>query len=125
MAFEALNSSSDRTTSSVSLFETGSLLDGMDAGGPQSALCNKAIMIISDGAPENYQDVLKDLNPDQRVRIFTYVIGREVTVFEEMKNIACKNRGYVTHVSSMADVRDQVEVCYLRLMTSLNCAFIA
>ena len=107
-----------------------------------AAECNKAIMVISDGgtsffgfvlrriphldefdcsfhaaicvsgAPENFEEIFGLLNPEKRVRIFTYVIGREVTVYDEMKSIACQNRGYVTHVSTMADVRNHVEVSF-------------
>ncbi|XP_055354620.1 voltage-dependent calcium channel subunit alpha-2/delta-4-like isoform X2 [Paramacrobiotus metropolitanus] len=78
----------------------------------ESAGCNKAIMIISDGLPEEYDDLMAELNPEKRVRVFTYVIGREVTDVSNMKKMACLNRGYVTHVSTMADVRDNVEDYY-------------
>ncbi|OQV23305.1 Voltage-dependent calcium channel subunit alpha-2/delta-3 [Hypsibius exemplaris] len=76
-----------------------------------AAECNKAIMVVSDGVPETFEEIFSALNPEKRVRIFTYVIGREVTVYDEMKTIACQNRGYVTHVSTMADVRNHVETC--------------
>ncbi|GAV00516.1 hypothetical protein RvY_11351-2 [Ramazzottius varieornatus] len=91
MAFQALNSSA-------------------------GAECNKAIMVVSDGAPESFQELFAHLNPEKRVRIFTYVIGREVTVYDEMKAIACDNRGYVTHISTMADVRNHVET-YSRVLS--------
>ncbi|CAG0920951.1 unnamed protein product [Notodromas monacha] len=42
--------------------------------------CNQAIMLVTDGAPENYQEIFKKYNrPNMYVRLFTYLIGKEVT----------------------------------------------
>ena len=59
----------------------------------RGALCNQAIMLITDGAPETYQSVFETYNPTQEVRVFTYVIGREVTQIREVYWMACNNRG--------------------------------
>uniref|UniRef100_UPI0037E861C9 voltage-dependent calcium channel subunit alpha-2/delta-4 n=1 Tax=Semicossyphus pulcher TaxID=241346 RepID=UPI0037E861C9 len=75
----------------------------------QGSLCNQAIMLITDGAMEDFQDVFEKFNwPDRRVRVFTYLIGREMTFAENVKWIACNNKGYYTHVSTLADVQENV-----------------
>lgn len=86
----------------------------------EGADCNQAIMLITDGVPENYKDTFKYYNwysnpdnPDQAdmpVRIFTYLIGREVADYREVKWMACANRGYFVHLSTMAEVREQVRM---------------
>ncbi|XP_059508371.1 voltage-dependent calcium channel subunit alpha-2/delta-4-like isoform X8 [Stegostoma tigrinum] len=43
-----------------------------------------------------------------KVRVFTYLIGREVTFAEYVKWIACNNKGYYTHISTLADVQENV-----------------
>ncbi|XP_040886098.1 voltage-dependent calcium channel subunit alpha-2/delta-4 isoform X2 [Toxotes jaculatrix] len=75
----------------------------------QGSLCNQAIMLITDGAMEDFQDVFEEFNwPDRRVRVFTYLIGREMTFAENVKWIACNNKGYYTHISTLADVQENV-----------------
>ncbi|CAG2161553.1 unnamed protein product [Oppiella nova] len=72
--------------------------------------CNQAIMLITDGAPETFEDVFRTYNwPNIPVRVFTYLIGREVTDSQEVYWMACHNRGYYTHVSNLAEVREQVQ----------------
>uniref|UniRef100_A0A8B9Q4U8 Calcium voltage-gated channel auxiliary subunit alpha2delta 4 n=1 Tax=Apteryx owenii TaxID=8824 RepID=A0A8B9Q4U8_APTOW len=78
-----------------------------DAG--QGGLCNQAIMLITDGAVEDYEAVFEKYNwPDRKVRVFTYLIGREVTFAPNMKWIACNNKGYYTQISTLADVQENV-----------------
>ncbi|KAF7652627.1 hypothetical protein LDENG_00094100 [Lucifuga dentata] len=75
----------------------------------QGSLCNQAIMLITDGAMEDFQDVFEQFNwPERRVRVFTYLIGREMTFAENVKWIACNNKGYYTHVSTLADIQENV-----------------
>ena len=76
----------------------------------RTADCNKAIMIVSDNAPEAFEDICRLYNPERSVRFFAYVIGREVTEYEGMTELACNNRGFVAHITTIADVRDYVEV---------------
>uniref|UniRef100_A0A3Q2PXG0 Calcium voltage-gated channel auxiliary subunit alpha2delta 4 n=1 Tax=Fundulus heteroclitus TaxID=8078 RepID=A0A3Q2PXG0_FUNHE len=74
----------------------------------QGSLCNQAIMLITDGAMEDFKDVFEEFNwPERRVRVFTYLIGREMTFAENVKWIACNNK-YYTHVSTLADVQENV-----------------
>uniref|UniRef100_A0A8C3TAB6 Calcium voltage-gated channel auxiliary subunit alpha2delta 4 n=1 Tax=Chelydra serpentina TaxID=8475 RepID=A0A8C3TAB6_CHESE len=75
----------------------------------QGGLCNQAIMLITDGAVEDYESVFEKYNwPDRKVRVFTYLIGREVTFAENVKWIACNNKGYYTQISTLADVQENV-----------------
>ncbi|XP_029455755.1 voltage-dependent calcium channel subunit alpha-2/delta-4 isoform X2 [Rhinatrema bivittatum] len=75
----------------------------------QGGLCNQAIMLITDGAVEDYEAVFEKYNwPDRKVRLFTYLIGREVTFVENVKWIACNNKGYYTQISTLADVQENV-----------------
>ncbi|KAM4675764.1 voltage-dependent calcium channel subunit alpha-2/delta-4 [Discoglossus pictus] len=75
----------------------------------QGGLCNQAIMLITDGAVEEYEPVFEKYNwPDKKVRMFTYLIGREVTFAENVKWIACNNKGYYTQISTLADVQENV-----------------
>uniref|UniRef100_A0A670Y046 Calcium voltage-gated channel auxiliary subunit alpha2delta 4 n=1 Tax=Pseudonaja textilis TaxID=8673 RepID=A0A670Y046_PSETE len=78
-----------------------------DAG--QGGLCNQAIMLLTDGAMEDYEYVFEKFNwPDRKVRVFTYLIGREVSFAENVKWIACNNKGYYTQISTLADVQENV-----------------
>ncbi|XP_063785416.1 voltage-dependent calcium channel subunit alpha-2/delta-4 isoform X3 [Pseudophryne corroboree] len=75
----------------------------------RGGLCNQAIMLITDGAVEDYEPVFEKYNwPDKKVRMFTYLIGREVTFAENVKWIACSNKGYYTQISTLADVQENV-----------------
>ncbi|KAM8801582.1 LOW QUALITY PROTEIN: voltage-dependent calcium channel subunit alpha-2/delta-4 [Rhynchonycteris naso] len=75
----------------------------------QGSLCNQAIMLITDGAVEDYEPVFEEYNwPDRKVRVFTYLIGREVTFADRMKWIACNNKGYYTQISTLADAQENV-----------------
>uniref|UniRef100_A0A8B9LDN7 Voltage-dependent calcium channel subunit alpha-2/delta-4-like n=1 Tax=Astyanax mexicanus TaxID=7994 RepID=A0A8B9LDN7_ASTMX len=75
----------------------------------QGSLCNQAIMLITDGAMEDFQSVFEEFNwPDKKVRVFTYLIGRDMTFAESVKWIACNNKGYYTHINTLADVQENV-----------------
>lgn len=76
----------------------------------QGSQCNQAIMLVTDGSPSNYEDIFKEYNwPNIPVRVFTYLIGREVTESRQVNWMACHNRGYYTHVANLAEVREQVQ----------------
>ncbi|XP_036154849.1 voltage-dependent calcium channel subunit alpha-2/delta-4 [Myotis myotis] len=75
----------------------------------QGSLCNQAIMLLTDGAVEDYEPVFEKYNQlDHKVRVFTYLIGREVTFADRMKWIACNNKGYYTQISTLADAQENV-----------------
>ncbi|KAG8509071.1 Voltage-dependent calcium channel subunit alpha-2/delta-4, partial [Galemys pyrenaicus] len=78
-------------------------------GARQGSLCSQAIMLLTDGAVEDYEPVFEKYNwPDRKVRVFTYLIGREVTFADRLKWIACNNKGYYTQISTLADTQENV-----------------
>ncbi|XP_060080989.1 voltage-dependent calcium channel subunit alpha-2/delta-3-like [Ylistrum balloti] len=83
-------------------------------------LCNKAIMLITDGAPEGYEKIFEERNwkTDNRkpVRMFTFLIGREVSDNRNAKWMACANKGYYSHISTLADVSENVQH-YLKVLS--------
>uniref|UniRef100_A0A8C2X6Y6 Calcium voltage-gated channel auxiliary subunit alpha2delta 4 n=1 Tax=Cyclopterus lumpus TaxID=8103 RepID=A0A8C2X6Y6_CYCLU len=75
----------------------------------RGSMCNQAIMLITDGAMEDFESVFEEFNwPERRVRVFTYLIGREMTFAQNTKWIACNNKGFYTHISTLADVQENV-----------------
>uniref|UniRef100_A0A672YBD5 Calcium voltage-gated channel auxiliary subunit alpha2delta 4 n=1 Tax=Sphaeramia orbicularis TaxID=375764 RepID=A0A672YBD5_9TELE len=88
--------------------ESFKILNEARANG-QGSMCNQAIMLITDGAMEDFESVFEEFNwPERRVRVFTYLIGREMTFAQNTKWIACNNKGYYTHISTLADVQENV-----------------
>uniref|UniRef100_A0A8C1VXM6 Calcium channel, voltage dependent, alpha2/delta subunit 3 n=1 Tax=Cyprinus carpio TaxID=7962 RepID=A0A8C1VXM6_CYPCA len=58
--------------------------------------CSQAIMLITDGATQMYDDVFAKYNwPERKVRIFPYLIGRESAFADNLKWMACANKGFV------------------------------
>ncbi|XP_017839483.1 voltage-dependent calcium channel subunit alpha-2/delta-3 isoform X1 [Drosophila busckii] len=76
------------------------------------AQCNQAIMIIGDGAPDTNEEVFQMHNwqkpPYKPVRVFTYLIGKEVSNWDDIRWMACQNQGYYVHLSDTAEVREMV-----------------
>jgi len=73
--------------------------------------CNRAIMVITDGAPPSHYNELfaKYNSPGREVRIFTYLIGRESSSIDQMKSVACSNRGYFSQIGSVADIHEHIQ----------------
>ncbi|KIH56162.1 cache domain protein, partial [Ancylostoma duodenale] len=94
----------------VALFQISSHNGRSDQG------CENVIMLITDGAPNNYKEIFDLYNKDKKVRFFSFLIGEEAIDFEQVKNMACNNRGYMVHVQNMADVEDKVQH-YIRTMS--------
>ncbi|XP_042609271.1 voltage-dependent calcium channel subunit alpha-2/delta-4-like [Cyprinus carpio] len=76
----------------------------------QGSLCNQAIMLITDGAMEDFQSVFEEFNwPDKKVRVFTYLIGRDMRVCSQpVLKIIYSSPCYYTHISTLADVQENV-----------------
>lgn len=92
------------------------LLQSFNRTQDQGAQCNQAIMLITDGAIKSHDEIFNRYNyPSSPVRVFTYMIGREVGDITHTKAMACNNRGYYTHVINLSEVREQVQK-YLPVM---------
>ncbi|CAI4227981.1 unnamed protein product [Auanema sp. JU1783] len=78
--------------------------------------CENVIMLITDGAPNAYKEIFDLYNNDKKVRFFSFLIGEEAIDFEQVKQMACYNRGYMVHVQNMADVEEKVQH-YIRTMS--------
>lgn len=78
----------------------------------EGAGCNQAIMLISDGVPQDFNDTFRQYNwPNEtyrHVRLFTCLIGAEGLDLEYMEEMACFNQGYKIYLTAPSEVREQV-----------------
>ncbi|XP_060926203.1 voltage-dependent calcium channel subunit alpha-2/delta-3 [Limanda limanda] len=83
----------------------------------RGSLCSQAIMLVTDGATQMYDNVFERHNwPERKVRIFPYLIGRESAFADNLKWMACANKGYFSQISTLADVQENV-MRYLHVMS--------
>ncbi|CAL8381798.1 unnamed protein product [Boreogadus saida] len=98
------------------LTEAFTILSNFNQTGHGST-CSQAIMLVTDGATKMYDSVFEKFNwPDRKVRIFPYLIGRESAFADNLKWMACANKGYFSQISTLADVQENV-MRYLHVMS--------
>ncbi|XP_015792167.1 voltage-dependent calcium channel subunit alpha-2/delta-3 [Tetranychus urticae] len=73
------------------------------------AQCNQLIMLVTDGVAEDLQKELTKIDAEHRVRIFTYLVGKEITEIMPTRNLACNNRGRFSHIKDFSDIREHVQ----------------
>ncbi|VDN40122.1 unnamed protein product [Gongylonema pulchrum] len=50
------------------------------------------------------------------VRFFSFLIGEEATDVDQVKWMACNNKGFMVHISNLADVQEKVQH-YIKVMS--------
>uniref|UniRef100_H2ZCN4 VWFA domain-containing protein n=1 Tax=Ciona savignyi TaxID=51511 RepID=H2ZCN4_CIOSA len=74
--------------------------------------CDSEIMLITDGAPENYKDLFDEARnksvSKKQFRLFAYLVGQEKNYLQPVKEMACNNNGFFTQVKSPNGVTEQV-----------------
>nr|CAD2192879.1 unnamed protein product [Meloidogyne enterolobii] len=78
--------------------------------------CQDVIILITDGAPGFFKEIFELYNKDKRIRFFSFVVGEEAKDFEQVRWMACSNRGFMAHIVSMADVQEKVQQ-YVRVLS--------
>ncbi|XP_064162673.1 voltage-dependent calcium channel subunit alpha-2/delta-3-like isoform X1 [Anguilla rostrata] len=98
------------------LTEAFTLLNDFNQTG-RGSMCSQAIMLVTDGATQMYDSVFAKYNwPHRKVRIFPYLIGRESAFADNLKWMACANKGYFSQISTLADVQENV-MRYLHVLS--------
>lgn len=78
-----------------------------------SSNCNQVIMLITDGMEynETIQKIFREYNWERgnNVRVFSYLIGEQIPEgdYEQVKLMACENRGYYTQIDTTKETREQ------------------
>ncbi|KAM3726496.1 Voltage-dependent calcium channel [Dirofilaria immitis] len=78
--------------------------------------CNDIIMLITDGAPNYFKQIFHLYNKNKSVRFFSFLIGEEATDTAQVKWMACENKGFMVHISNLADVQEKVQH-YIKVMS--------
>lgn len=70
-------------------------------------------MVVTDGVPGDLTPIIEHYNllnngTSIPVRIFTYLIGKEITNAKELRDMACDNRGYYAKIQALGQVMQSV-----------------
>ncbi|XP_077987159.1 voltage-dependent calcium channel subunit alpha-2/delta-1-like [Glandiceps talaboti] len=72
----------------------------------QGASCNKVIMVLTDGGGQKPAKIFQKYKPLLGdVRVFTYVVGPQVSTTDGVKYMACANKGYFTRIPAVGAIR--------------------
>lgn len=80
----------------------------------KGANCNQVIMLITDGMEynETIQKIFREnnWNKENNVRVFSFLIGEMIPEndYEQVKLMACENRGYYVQIDTKTETREQV-----------------
>uniref|UniRef100_A0A915DDU1 VWFA domain-containing protein n=1 Tax=Ditylenchus dipsaci TaxID=166011 RepID=A0A915DDU1_9BILA len=66
--------------------------------------------------PWFFKEVFDLYNKEKRIRFFSFLVGEEATDFEQVRWMACNNRGFMVHVNNLADVQEKVQH-YVKVMS--------
>ncbi|GLD48404.1 voltage-dependent calcium channel subunit alpha-2/delta-1-like protein, partial [Lates japonicus] len=69
------------------------------------ANCNQIIMLFTDGGEERVEEIFKEFNPKQEVRIFTFSVGQHNYDKGPIQWMACANKGYYYEIPSIGAIR--------------------
>uniref|UniRef100_A0A3Q3E4R1 Calcium channel, voltage dependent, alpha2/delta subunit 3 n=1 Tax=Labrus bergylta TaxID=56723 RepID=A0A3Q3E4R1_9LABR len=95
------------------LAEAFTILNDFNQTG-HGSVCSQAIMLVTDGATEMYDDVFEKYNwPERKVLIFKYVYAVPLLQY---KMCVCYISGYFSQISTLADVQENV-MRYLHVMS--------
>nr|XP_006820803.1 PREDICTED: voltage-dependent calcium channel subunit alpha-2/delta-1-like [Saccoglossus kowalevskii] len=71
----------------------------------QGANCSQVIMLLTDGGEQRAEEVFRNYNLPIETRVFTYVVGPQVTSSGGVKYMACENEGYFSRIPAVGAIR--------------------
>ncbi|XP_068718812.1 voltage-dependent calcium channel subunit alpha-2/delta-4-like isoform X2 [Montipora capricornis] len=89
------------------------LLKSNRIGHATSSGCTQAIILFTDGIEEKQakttSDLLREMNAEKKIRVFTYLVGREKSSTDQpLKKISSDYKGCSFRIQTLSDVREKV-----------------